>query len=167
MNLSTKKMTEIVLPVGREILKSTDRTQGYAPFIAVSKGSQGEIRLVSKHGRDSFRFMCTDEYSGKVRRIGDASILSQDGRRPLYLLAPGTWSISAYNETRGFFEKVTRRFIPSDKNAGKFLLEVTSGSSADNETRVVFEVRLTREEKRGSLFGFQKMFPLLAKEGRY
>ena len=123
----------------------------YEPLITVPLGMRGELRFCAKHGGDSFRFLCTDIYSGRVRRIGDGARDSAAGGGAVHLLQPGVWSFSARNETKGRFEKIITRFFPTDRGGGTFLLGATTRISAQEKTCIVYEVRIAPAAKGGLL----------------
>ena len=159
INHTISQKIEIPFSLDRERFREPETVGEYELMIAIPLGMEGELRLSSKHGSDSFRFLYTDIYSSYVRGIGDTPPDSFAGKKPLHLLKSGVWSFSACNETKGRFEKIITKFYPTDQKEGTFLLGATTRISAEEKTCIVYEIRLTPVIRKGLLSKFSDSCP--------
>jgi len=160
MNFTMKMENKGVLSPGKNSESSSETSGVRASTVLIPCGMQGDIRLVTKHGRDTFRLLCTDHYAGHVHRINDSPQGRGADKRPIHIMKAGLWSISAYNDTRGRFEKVMVKSYPSTEKAPTILLGATTRQSAEDKTCVVYEIRLDRRITKGISSGREVLSPL-------
>jgi len=107
--------------------------------IVIPEGMEGKLCFQFKTGHDAFLLAYAD---GKRDQSGDSPWIAIEKSIPIPRLYPGIWKFWAFNESRGWFEDIVTKFIPSTRAVGTIRLKTTPRNISRGVSRISYEIRL-------------------------
>lgn len=111
--------------------------------LVIPEGMEGKLGYQSRVGSDSFLLAYAD---GRCDQSGEAPWIAMGPNLPITRLHPGIWKFWTFNETRGWFEDIFAKFIPSDRSVGTIRIKTIPKKGSRMQSRISYEIRLVSSE---------------------